>query len=266
VSAVELFNVNKIKSKEVLSYVDDYRRIVGLKNNVTIVESVLDGLYRAVAMLEFISSKSDSVYNDHESNTGLTFKKATYLQLVSAATFANDFSRKFLNVVYILETSQADQNASVQDNITPAEMAYVQANFSNFCRVIAVLKNDVTEIEAQVEELPDAMVADNSVKAFSSTLGESKIDPLGFRHLVLPIHVSVKWNPFYLIGMMYADFQNACYKAAKEELQLLQLRKVNLERILEKKPDARIQREVEVLASRVSGLNYKLQQTEKTYG
>ena len=266
VSAAELFNAAKLKNKETLSYVDDYRRLVGLKGNASIIESILDGLNKAVEVLEFVSSKSDTLYTEHESNVGLTFQKATYLQLASALTFANDFSRKFLNVVYILETENADKGSSLQDHITPAELQYVQSNFINFCTIMAVLKKDIPTIEKSVDGLPDAIVTDSSEKAFATTLGEAKMDPLGFRNFVMPVIVSVKWNPFYLIGMMYADFQNASYKAAKEELQLLQLRKINLEKINEKKPDARIQQEIQYLGTRVSGLNYEVLQLEKKYG
>ena len=265
VSASELFKINKIKNKETLSYVDDYRRLVGLKNNATIIDSILDGLNKAVEVLEFVSSKSDSLYSEHESNVGLTFQKATYLQLASALTFANDFSRKFLNVVYILETENADKDSSLKDHITPIELSFVQSNFINFCTVMAVLKKDISKIEASVDSLPDAIVSDTSTKAFDSTLGEAKMDPLGFRNFTIPINVSVSWNPFYMFAMMYADFQNASYKAAKEELQLLQLRKVNLEKINEKKPDARIQQEIQYLGTRVSGLNYEVSQLEKRY-
>ena len=265
VSAAELFRANKVKSKEALSYVEDYRRIVGLKNNANIVDSILESLNKAVEVLEFVSSKSDTLYNEHESNIGLTYQKATYLQLSSALTFANDFSRKFLNVLYILETENADKDSSLKDHITPIELQYVQGNFINFCTVMAMLKLTVPKIEASVDSLPDAIITDGSVKAFDSTLGAAKMDPFGFRNFAVPINMPVTWNIFYLPAMWIADYQVACYKAAKEELQLLQLRKINLEKINEKKPDARIQQEIQYLATRVSGLNYEIQKLEKKY-
>ena len=264
-AAAELFKSSKIKSKEGTEFVSTFKKLATYPRSGTIMDAILETLENSVKVLDFISKKSDTLYADNESNLGLTFQKATYLRVVSAITFTNDFSRKFLNYVYVLETSTVDSDFQIKDSITPAEIKFVEDNFVSFCTCISILQNSIESIQTNVDNLPDAIVSETSESAFESTMGISKIDPLGLRGFTIPITVSAKWNPFYFIGSVFADFQVAAYKAAKEEHELLQLRKLNLEKIYEKKPDARLQKEMEYLSNRISGLNYELSKTEAQY-
>lgn len=90
-------------------------------------------------------------------------------------------------------------------------------------------------------------------------MGSAKVDP--FQMDLIPIWL----NPIYHIGMFVSEWQADRYKAAKEEVRLLQLRKLNLEKTIEKKPDAKIQHEIEYLSNRVQGMNFKIEKMEKDY-
>lgn len=265
VAAADLFKSSKIKSKEGTEFITTFKKLATYPRSGTIMDAILEALENSVKLLDFVSKKADTLYADSESNLGLTFQKATYLRLVSAVTFTNDFSRKFLNYVYVLETGNADDDFKIKDSITPAEIKFVENNFSNFCVCVSILQQSIESIETNVDNLPDAIVSETSENTFESTMGRSKIDPLGLRGFSIPIDISAKCNPFYFFGAIIADYQVAAYKAAKEEHELLQLRKLNLEKIYEKKPDARLQKEMEYLSNRISGLNYELSKTEAQY-
>jgi ABC-type phosphate transport system auxiliary subunit len=70
-------------------------------------------------------------------------------------------------------------------------------------------------------------------------------------------------NPVYHVGMLVAEWQAARYKAAQEELRTLQLRKLNLEKKLEGKSDAKIEQQISYMQKRVDDLEYKIVKMEK---
>lgn len=264
----ECFKLHKLASKEAKDFIAEFTKTVGApKSGGSIIESIKTILENTVTLLTQIGDKSDAVFSDVESTLGMSFQKATYLRMISAATFANDFARQFLNYLYVVETAHLDAaSGSLQDALTPAERAWVEGNYSNFCLVLSILNNDVATVFQQVDELPDALVSEQSEEALAGSLGQKRIDPLGMRGLSMPFNVSVKWNPFYLIATIRADYRAAQYKCAKEELDLLQLRKLNLEKVQAKQPDARLQQQIQYLADRVSKLQFELQEMEKKYG
>ncbi len=124
---------------------------------------------------------------------------------------------------------------------------------------IEVMRRDPKDIAKALKGLPDSTITELTEKTLPAMLGEKAVDPFSLRHL------SVQVNPFYFIGMLKAEYQANKYKGAKAELELLQLRKLNLEKLLAKSPDARLEKEIEYMANRVSGLNYDIDKMEKEY-
>lgn len=265
--AAELFKVRKISSKVGLELAAEFKKGVGnVKGAANMPDAIRHILENTVKLLNLIAERADAVFSDVESTLGMTYQKAMYLRLIAAATFADDYSRKFLNYLYIQETgSLTPDDNSVFDDITPAEIQYIQGNFGNYLVVMAIFNNDFNHVLSSVDELPDAVVSEQSDKVLIGSLGIKKVDPLGFNGLALPITVGVKWNPFYLAGMLVADFRAAQYRFAKEELELLELRKLNLEKLYAKKPDARLQQQISHLSDRVSRLNYELNEMKEKY-
>lgn len=261
--AIETFKTFQLKNKEIQAYNTEFRKICTVPRSGTIIDAISEALQKGVVLLDYMHKNSDTLYSAQETSLGLTYRKATYLRLASTISFANDYSRKFLNYVYTLETQSADEQFQIKDNITPAEILFVKTNFLDFCNAIKIMQQTLDQVTKNVDNLPDAIVSESSDIAFENTLGKAKMDPMGFNNFSLPVTVSVRWNLFYHIGSMIASFQVAQYKCAKEEMDLLALRRLNLEKIMAKKPDARLQKEIEHLSSRISGLNYELNKLEK---
>lgn len=268
VTASDLFKSRKLSSKEVQEFVKEFTKTVGMsRGSHSMVESIKVVLENTVTLMTQISHKSDTIFSDTESTLGMTFQKAMYLRLISAATFADDYARKFLDYVYLCETAHLDPSGSpLRNAMTPAQREWVEANFTNFCLVLAVLSNDSKDVFKEIDELPDAIVSEQSETTLAASIGLKRIDPFGMHGLGLPITVKTSWNPFHLLGMFIADFRAAQYKCAKEELDLLQMRQLNLEKLIAKQPDARLQQQIEYLAERVAKLQYELHETEKKYG
>lgn len=266
VTAAGFFKEHKLSSDESADFITGYKTKVGLKGGQNIVESIHDVLQRTMGLLQSIGERSDALFADVESTIGMTFQKATYLRLISSASFANDYARQFLNYLYAAETSKlAPSDNPLANTLTPAERKYVEANFDNFCVIMAILAGDQKDVMEAIDDLPDAIVSEKSEQTLLGSLGSRKLDPLGFNNLIAPVTLSVRWNPFYLIGILVADFQVAQYKAADDEVSLLGLRRLNLEKLHAKKPDARLQQEIDYLANRVSKARHTLMTMEQKY-
>lgn len=259
VSADSLFDGKKFKSEEARDFATVYEKKIGKSSGSNMIGSIKDGLSNTITLLQHVSSNADQIFSETETNLSLTYTKATCLRLIDAAEFASNYSRKFLNYIFILETANADEHVSVQDSLTPAEIKSIHSGFFDFCIAMFVLLKKVEEIERAIKEIPDTIITTISEKTLPATVGRNKLDPLQLANL------SVKVNPLYRIGMMVAEYQANKYKAAKSELELLQLRKLNLEMLYQKKPDAKLQKEIEYMESRVTGLNYKISKMEKDY-
>lgn len=267
VSAEELFKSHRLNSKKAKEMVQEYSKIVGApKGGQTMIGAIAAVLQNTAQLLAEISNKADTLFSDVESTLGMDFKKATYLRLISAAGFANDYSRSLLSYLYVVETEGVDPQSSLADQLTPAQVAWVEGNFTNFCVVMAVLSKDTSQIAAQINELPDAVVTEQTEETLTHSLGESATDPLGFHRLAIPITIGVKWNPFHLIAQLRADYRVAQYECSKQQLQLLQLHKLNLEKLYVKKPDAALQKQIQALNERIGDLQMGLQEMEKKYG
>jgi hypothetical protein len=262
-SATSTFKVFRFSSSEGKNMAADFKRMAGGNDMLGTIE---EALLNSQSLLTEIDKKSDTLFADAEASMALTYQKATYIQIVSAINFANDYARKLLNYLYIVETAKADHEVSLPGSLSKAEIEYVEQYFTAFCTCIKCMLMDFKAIDKAVSGMPDAVVTELTEQTLPQTLGMGALDPMGLRGLSLPIKVSVKWNPFYLLGTMIAAYQVASYKTSKEELDLLQMRKMNLEKVLAGKPDARLQKEIEYLSERVSALNYELQKAQEKYG
>ena len=262
-SAVQLEKSIRMSSPEARGLMADFRSAVGAGDFLATIEKALTN---AQSLLMAIDKKSETLFGDQEASMALTYQKATYLQVLAAINFANDYSRKLLNYLYIAETAKADPEVQLTSQLSRAEIEFVESYFNTFCGCVRFMLNDFSNLEKGLDDMPEAVVTELTEQTLPVTMGASKIDPAGLRGLSLPIDINVRWTPFYLIGTMIASFQVACYNASREELDLLQMRKLNLEKIHAKKPDARLQKEIDHLAERVTRLNYEIQKAQEKYG
>lgn len=264
-SAEALFRVAKLASTDAQSYQNRVRRAVKA-NGTGMFEIILECLHNAESILRGIEKRSDTLFADKEATIAITYQKATYIRLVSAIGFGTEYARRFLNHVYILETAKISPDFKLEEHSTPAERAYVEDNFENFCTVLRSLEKRYTEIEKDVDGMPEAIVNDLSEQTLPHTLGATRTDPLGMNNFILPGDVSARWNPFYLIGTMIATFQVKQYNVAKEELDLLQMRMLNLQKKQEGKPDPKLEAQIEHMANRIGTLRYEIEVMEERYG
>lgn len=264
-SAAEVFKSWRFKSKHLDDDFAQFKRMVksGSDNMVVAIDK---SLKTVVENLDTVDELINQTYNEEVAGAGLTYLKANLLQFVECVAFVSKFARKYLIYIYVCETAELDDQAGdnrmekIAESISPAEIEWLKKNFLSFCTAWNVVTTGSSQLKKALNDIPDVVVTSDNVHTLGATMGENKIDP--FQLKLIPVWL----NPIYHIGMFVAEWQASRYKAAQEELKLLQLRKLNLQRLQQGKPDAKVQKEIEYMESRIQGLNFKLAKMEKQHG
>ena len=160
--------------------------------------------------------------------------------------------------MYVCETAEyPDSGTALNDSLSPAEIEWLNANFLSFCTALNVVSGNPQQVKKQIDNIPDIIITSENATTLPSTMGEARLDPFQMNL------ITVRMNPIYHIRMFVAEYQADRYKAAKEEVKLLQLRKLNLEKLADGKPEAHIQKEITYMETRIQGLNFKIAKMEK---
>jgi len=208
--------------------------------------------------LDEVEQLVEKTYSEEIAAAGVSYLKANLLQFVVCVDFVARYARKLVAYTYIHETGEfEDGGTRVSDSLTPYEQQYIEVNFTNFCMALQAISGNPAHVERALNDVPDIIVKADNESSLSKTMGENKIDPLGMRF------VTGVWSPIYQIRMFVADYQNARYKEAKEELALLQLRKLNMEQTKAGRPDAAVQKKIDALERRIQDQTFKIKRMEK---
>lgn len=253
-AAETLFKGQKFKSDGAKGIETIIKRAVDSK---PLFETIHLRLQNALVLLEKIEAYSKRVFSEHETNLGFTYAKATCLRLAQAAELSSLYTRRLINYVYWLEAESIGAEGITGPKAT--EIAWLNDNLTNFITALNGLDKKPEVFETQLNQLPDAIVSAQSENAFMGTLGAAKLDPFNLRAL------SVRWNPFYMLGMLLSEFQADRYKSAQEEAKLLEFRLLQIEKLRDKTQDAKLDREIEMLQDRVTSLHAKLSRMEQNW-
>lgn len=259
-SAVKFMDKWDFKSEVITGMFDQFKRIVKGANGDNPVITIHKSFKNILENHEQIENAIAKTYSEDEAGAGLSYKKANLLQFSECLAFVSKYARKFLVFIYVHETAQYENGGtSIADSLTKAEVLWIEANFVNFCTVLNIVSGNPSMIKRQLEDIPDIIVTEENAGTLGSTIGENKVDP--FQMKFIPTWL----NPIYHVGMFVAEWQAERYKEAKEELKLLQLRKLNLEKINadKDKPDAALQKEITYMETRIKSVSYKIDKMEK---
>lgn len=215
----------------------------------------------AIKNMEVLDRLIHEHFTDDSVAIGLTARKVNILKAIEAGAFFAKYARKWLINLYVVETRKVDGSdklvASPDEGLAPAEVKWVGDNFINFIIVMNALSEQPSQVHDRLMKIPEIIITEENEKTTEAQFGKTVLDPLslGFIPVIL--------NPIYHVRMMIAEWQTKRYKEAKEELRVLQLRKLNLEKIVAKKPDARTQKEIEYTEERAKSISYEIAMMEK---
>lgn len=265
--AVKVLGNRKLVNPQLVDLQDAFNRIFpGASGNfIAIIEKYLKPTLKNLKELEDVVEKT---YNNEVAGLGLSYRKANLLQLIEGYAFATRYARKLLNFAYVAETASLEAKAEgaeqsvldkIAEQLVPADLEYLKKHIVYFSQVYAVCAGlgKAKDVVKAIEEIPDVIVTKDNAETLTATMGVDKVDP--FRMGFIPVWL----NPVYHIGMLVTEWQVARYKAAQEELRVLNLRKLKLEKQLDDKYDAKVDQQAKYMQQRVDELEYKIAKMEK---
>jgi hypothetical protein len=256
-SAVSLLKGWKYKSPSIVADFATFSRMV--KGSDNMIVTIQKSFKTILENLDSVQSLIEKTYSEEVAGAGLTYLKANLLQFVEATAFVSKYARKYLLYVYICETAAIEGAATATESITPAEVQWLKTNLLSFCTAFNAVRRTTTEVEKLLADIPDVLATGDNAGTMAATMGEARLDPFQMR--LIPIAM----NPIYHVGLFIAEWQANRYKSAQEELKLVQLRKLNLERVHQGRPDAGVQKEIAYMEARIQGINYKIDKMEQEY-
>lgn len=246
----------KFKSPQLQGFQDSFDRLVKGQGNFIVVIS--KGLPSVLECLEEIESQIERTYLADVASQGLTYAKAQLLQATEAAGFVAKYARKLLDYTYISEAQQFEDSGIVMaDALTPAQQEWITANFVNFCTAFSALSGQPDDLRKKLADIPDVVVTQDNLQTLPHSVGMTKIDPLKLG--LIPIWM----NPIYHVRMRVTEWQVSRYHAAKEDLKILQLRRLHLKQLSEGKNDVKLVNEIKYMEGRIQDLEYKIKKLEE---
>lgn len=225
------------------------------------LSSIYKALPAVLANVQKLEAMANDAFNKDVAAAGLTYKSATVLQLVEYASFISKYARKLAVFVMTAESLElAKREATLGEAFPPAQEKWVTSNMVHFCVALKAMTMPTAQLVESLLNLPEAIVSHDGEQGLVAQLGADKLDP--FKTRLVPLWM----NPVYHVGMFVAEFQAWRFKEAEEEMQLLQLRRLNLLRLKQGKQDALLDQQIEKCERRINDVSYKLAEMEKAYG
>lgn len=256
--ALELQKTFKFKSGWHVQAQESYQSVAG--NRTPLVAGIHKALTNLVVNLNTVRGMVDDLFGDEAVTGSLTYRKGHLLQFVEYASFCATYAQRLLSVMYTAETAEFSDGGveSIEEVFAPAELDWLKVNQTNFFIAITSVGKDRSVLKHEIDSIPEMLVVPESAKAAESTFGK-KLDPMGFGF------IPVRLNPFWYLGKLVAEYQVARYKRAKEELSLMRIKVLNLKQLQDRKPDARIQKEIREYESIVKDLSIRIEKMEHDY-
>lgn len=249
-----------IRSDAIKNRVNIFNTIVKPQKKNDIVGTIFAGLQNNLTNLEEVQTRLESILTEDVVSSSMTYQKANLVYFAELSGFVSRYARRFLNYLYISETSLYDGQPGIDEALVPAEVKWIENYFDNFCYAFAVVSSDPKKLNKALGDIPEIEISKDNESVLSQTMGKEKINPMSANFVPVAI------NPFYHIGLMRAVWQTNRYHAAKREIKCLSLRKLQLERLIENKPDAKIQKEIDYLEDQIQGYIRKNAEMERKYG
>lgn len=248
----------KIRSKDLQDKYQTFNGIVKKAKGKNVIEAIALGLDYVSDSLDIIDKQVEKRLEDQIASAGTSAAGITIIRSLEVMTFTTNYALLFLNWAY-WEECDAQGGGSRYGTPSAGELKYINEKFPDFCRAMNVYVHNHSVFEKLIEAIPDVTIGTDTANGALAVFEASQVDPFGFS--IANIHKTE--NPIYHIGMIVAEFQNKLYQRNKELKMMLEMRALRLQQVLDKEPNAQVEKELEYTQSRVEALNAKLREYEK---
>lgn len=214
-----------------------------------------DRMGKLLKVLDAITKTVNAEFEDKIVSAGMNVKKANAVRLLGVVGFLNKYAMSLINATLHWELQAGGATMAYISDITPGEHARLKKYLPDFLQFLGSVTG-VKDPEQALAEIADVLV---EAEDFSAVFGDAKIDPFkvfttsGFRG-----------NPFYMVGMMVAEYQHNQYKKMEAQKQAIEKRLIALRRSYGGQPSPQIERELEVLTSRIASLSEEMRKHEES--
>lgn len=258
----DLFSPRFVRSKVIEKYSREYFTMLGGTNSKGMVADIAFRLQSIENVVDVIADDAEKKFENSVIVDGMTLAKVSTIKALELCGFISRYSLRFLNYLYILETSASGANNDeyVSQQLSKGEIKEIELYFSDYCRSLKVLSKDSKNFLKDLDTLPNVTISPLA-EATLANIGSTKLDPLNIFSL------SGFISPVYRIGMMVAEMQVSRYKETKELKTNLELRRLYLESFRENgKFDEATQKEIDVIQSRIDRCTEQIRKTEEKVG
>ncbi len=247
------------QSKEILALQSNYNQALGSdrSKNKTMIADISAKLETLKPTIELLEKVIEKDFEIEIVTAGITLPKATALRMLELLGFVSTFSLRLLNYCYVLESAAvASDSAYANKQLSSGEVKLIEQHVFDFALALQALSRPVQKLEKELKDIPEVLVNSKGSSALQA-LGHAKADRLN----VFAVQGFTN-NPIYHIGLIVAEWQSDNYKRTKDLKATLELRLLRLQRQADGQEDPGLEREIEVLQSRIDKYAEKLRKTE----
>ena len=258
-AATPLITIRKFKSKELQELNDAFSRNTTVASGDNMIGSIAKGLVKVIDFQEAIEALIDQRFEKDIMVDGVTIYRANLIQAQSTATFVSRFSLDLLNYAYVLETEAVGADTSyTHDSLSKGDIEVINERFIEFVKAFNLMAKRGKDVKKELSNVPDVIVG-RSPEAVTAVFDKSKLDPMGFSSLR-----GFTGSPIYSVRMIVAEWQVYRYKRMQETKQVLELRLLNLQSMMDKNPNAKLQQQIDYIQSRVDTYAEKMRKQEES--
>jgi hypothetical protein len=206
------------KTPQVIKFNSLVARHLKKYSNLNFVEStalVLSNLSDGWETFERIASHT--IEGTVMDKIGLSYRKATILQVLGLIDFVCNYSRMALLYTFGKEVKQYKSEAGMPEPFSNAEIKYLEKHAENWARCLEIFSQPMAKIMATIDTVPDIVYDPSKEAAVMAQVG-ARLDPLNMKY------VPVISDIFLFFGLRFAERKALRYKKAEADKKALELR------------------------------------------
>lgn len=205
--------------------------------------------------LEAVAKVVNTEVGDKVVSAGMNVRVANAVRVLGALSFINKFTLSLLNATVHYELKNAGLQAEYISDVTEGELRRLQKHMVDYVQFLEALTG-VSDPDKAFADIPDVLV---EAEAFKDVFGSERLDP--FRVFG---QSNFRGSPFYIVNMMVAEYQHNQYRKMEAQKQALEKRIIALRRLNQGQASPQVERELEVLTSRIASIGEELRKYEES--
>ena len=256
-SATNAFGMKELHSPEAVEFNKKFLAELQLRGRGNYIAYINTLLGKMVVLYPKLTVAVEKKFAEDVTVAGMTFTRATLIQLIGATRTFQDYARTLLRWTYSVEAAAVSgpELAVTVYKLLPVEIKKLVEERDQFLQMFVSI-NEAVDAFDKIEKIPDINIEKDTVSMVESSRGFSNLDPFNTRYFTdKPIMFVIrKW--------FSADRQIIRHRKLEAEREMLELQLQFLTDAQSGKNDPRIQRRIDVTKDRLVKLEVELDDLE----